>query len=102
MDRTMTGAELTTARERLGLTAAALGRALELEGRDPGQTVRRYETEARAIPGPVRVAVRLMLAAQIGRPPTVKRGRELTPYEHLEASGAFDGPPILLEDERQP
>ena len=59
----MTGAELEDARKRLGLTAAQLGRALELTGRDPGRDVRRWETGALpSVPGPVRVAVRYMLA----------------------------------------
>lgn len=64
----MTAAEFAAARAALKMTMAELGRALELEGRDPGQTIRRYETGARAVPGPVRVAVRLMLAAKPKRP----------------------------------
>jgi len=57
----MDAAGLIAARQVLGLTAAALGRALGLEGRDTGQSVRLWET-GRAVPGPVRVAVRYMLA----------------------------------------
>jgi hypothetical protein len=60
----MTPANIIEARKRLGMTAAALGRALELEGRDPGLTVRRWETGANQIPGPARVAIRLMLEAR--------------------------------------
>lgn len=59
----MTPADLTAARKRLGLTAAALGRLLELEGRDPGRAVRQWENGG-AMPGPARVAVRLLLEAQ--------------------------------------
>lgn len=58
----MDGAGLIAARHTLGLTSAALGRALGLEGRDPGQSIRLWET-GRAIPGPARVALRYMLAA---------------------------------------
>ena len=58
----MTGAELLKARKRLKLSAAELGRLLELEGRDPGLAVRRWETDAHPIPGPVRVALRYLLA----------------------------------------
>jgi hypothetical protein len=58
----MTPADLIAARKALDLTAADLGRALRLEGRDPGQTVRRWETGVVApIPGPAQVAVELML-----------------------------------------
>jgi transcriptional regulator with XRE-family HTH domain len=58
----MTPAELARARKRLKLSAAELGRALRLGGRDPGQQVRRWETGATdAIPGPVQVAVEYLL-----------------------------------------
>jgi len=58
----MTADALTRARKRLGLSAAGLGRILQLEGRDPGQTVRRWETGESAVPGPVAVAMRFLLA----------------------------------------
>jgi hypothetical protein len=66
----MTGADITRARAQLArlwglkrpLTASQLGRILQLDGRDPGQTVRRWETGAYDPPGPVRLAVALMLA----------------------------------------
>lgn len=57
----MTPADLTAARTVLGLTAAGLGRALELEGRDPGRQVLKWEAAQAAIPGPARVAVRFLL-----------------------------------------
>ena len=59
----MTPEDLKAARLALGFnTAAKLGRALELEGEDPGRTVRLWEA-GRPIPGPARVAIRLMLAS---------------------------------------
>ena len=58
----MTPADLLAARQRLGLTAADLGRALEMGGRDPGRFVRDWEKGAHPIPGPVAVAVRLLVA----------------------------------------
>lgn len=58
----MTPADLTAAREALGLKASELGRALELTGRDPGRTVLLWEAGKTPIPGPARVAVRYMLA----------------------------------------
>ena len=63
--RSMTPENLKAARKAaLGFnTAAKLGRALELEGKDPGRTVRLWE-EGRPIPGPARVAIALMLADQ--------------------------------------
>lgn len=57
----MTADELKTSRAALGMKAADLGRALELEGRDPGRYVRLWETNAHPVPGPVAVAVRYML-----------------------------------------
>ena len=59
----MTPAELKTARRALGLKATALGRRLELEGADPGRSVRLWE-KGRPIPGPAAVAIRYMLAEQ--------------------------------------
>jgi DNA-binding transcriptional regulator YiaG len=53
----MTEAEFSDCRALLGLTQAGLADALESDIR----TVRRWENGERAIPGPVRVALRLML-----------------------------------------
>lgn len=58
----MTPADLKAARAALGMTGAALGRKLELGGRDPGRSVRLWEDGERAIPGPARVAIGYMLA----------------------------------------
>jgi DNA-binding transcriptional regulator YiaG len=60
----MTAAELIAARQALGLTAAALGRTLLLETRDPGEAVRRWETGVTPVPGPVTIAVRLLVLMQ--------------------------------------
>jgi hypothetical protein len=57
----MTGPDVEAARKRLGMSAADLGRALRLEGRDPGQTVRRWETGHTPVPGPAQVALEYML-----------------------------------------
>jgi DNA-binding transcriptional regulator YiaG len=56
----MTPAELRSARAALGLSAAALARALEL-GKGGDRTVRRWEAGERDIPGPVRVVLRMLL-----------------------------------------
>jgi hypothetical protein len=60
----MTPDELTAARKALGMKAADLGRALELEGRDPGRLIGLWESGKHRIPGPAAVAVRLMLEAK--------------------------------------
>lgn len=57
----MTPAELAEARQRLGMKASDLGRALELADKVPGRQIRRWETGEAAIPGPAAVAIRLML-----------------------------------------
>jgi hypothetical protein len=58
----MTPADLQTARRKLGMSAADLGRALRLGGRDPGLQVRRWERAMTdAVPGPVQVAVEFFL-----------------------------------------
>lgn len=54
----MTPADLRAARKRLGLTQAQLACRLELES---DRAIRRYENGDRPIPGPVKVAVELML-----------------------------------------
>jgi hypothetical protein len=46
----------------LGLKPGALGRALQLTGRDPSRYVTAWEKAAHPIPGPVAVAVGYMLA----------------------------------------
>jgi len=66
----MTGDDLRAARATLGemwglgrpLHLAELGRACRLSGRDPGQTIDRYERGEREISGPVSALVALYLA----------------------------------------
>ena len=58
------------ARSRLGdlwglgrpLRASELARALRLKGRDPGQTVLRWESGKAPVSGPASVAIEMMLA----------------------------------------
>lgn len=92
----MTPADLTAAREALGLTAAALGRALELEGRDPGQQVKRWETGKAAIPGPVRVAMRYLLAlAREGE--ALERAKPQASQKPQEAPKPISAPTLAPE-----
>jgi hypothetical protein len=66
----MTAEDLRTARRTLGhrwglgreLRMSELGRVLRFPSRDPGQSIRDYEDGAYAIPGPVSVAVDMLLA----------------------------------------
>ncbi|MGE5500705.1 MAG: hypothetical protein ACM3W4_02130 [Ignavibacteriales bacterium] len=61
--------DLKRARSALGelwgkdraLTCAELGRALRMGPKDPGQSIRDYEAGKPRIPGPVCVAVEMML-----------------------------------------
>ena len=70
----MTGDDLRLARKRLGelwglerpIFAAELGRALRLAKDDPGESIRAYEAgKAKRVPGPVSVAVEMMLAGTL-------------------------------------
>ena len=66
----MTPDEMRTARATIGtmwglnrpLRMSELGRALRLDGRDPGATVRDWERGHSGISGPVSVAIEAMLA----------------------------------------
>ena len=62
----MTGRQLKSARNKLGLSAMGLARALEIEGRWADKTIRRWEAlkYPEKVPGPVAVAVRLMLGVE--------------------------------------
>ena len=69
----MTPERLRFAREHLGpkwglsrpLHYAELGRALRLGGRDPGRLISGYERGSVAIPGPLSVAVDMMMAGAL-------------------------------------
>ena len=54
----MTAAELKSARRDLGLSAHGLALALQVSD---GRTIRRWEAGDNPVPGPVAVAVRMML-----------------------------------------
>lgn len=58
----MTPEEVAAARKRLGLTQAELASWLELEGVHAKDTVRKWESGARPISGPARVAIKAFLA----------------------------------------
>ena len=58
----MTPTQLRSARKKLGLSAAALARALEMPGKWADRTVRSWEQPKGVVPGPVAVAVRGLLA----------------------------------------
>ena len=60
----MTPADLTAAREALGLTKEQLARALRLRGRGL-RSVQRWEAPGGEVPGPVQVAVEGMLREKI-------------------------------------
>lgn len=108
----MTGAEFEQARQALGLSAADCGRALELTGRDPGRTVRLWETGQAGVPGPAAVAMRLLVreakrtrapGSQFSRPPVpeldmvtpgLDMGGQLPPAVQTEAPAA---PPPPLD-----
>jgi hypothetical protein len=70
----MTGDDLRKARAALGrlwglerpLHAAELGRALRMSKSDPGERIRDYEADrAGPVPGPVAVAVEMMLGGAL-------------------------------------
>jgi hypothetical protein len=66
----MTGRDIRRARATLGklwgldrpLHAAELGRALRLQGRDPGRSILDWECGKTPITGPVSIAIEAMLA----------------------------------------
>lgn len=59
----MTPADLRAARKRLGLTQKGLAGALRM-GTHGWQSVSKWENDASTVPGPVSVAVQLMLERQ--------------------------------------
>lgn len=67
----MTGAELRAARQTLGLNALAFARLCHVDGR----TVRYWEADDRAIPGPLIALVELLLACEPARARFVGGGR---------------------------
>ena len=73
----MTPEALTAARATLGqlwgldrpLRKSELGRVLRLSGRDPGQTIARWESGNDSISGPAQVAIEALLAGFRPRAP---------------------------------
>lgn len=59
----MTPADLTAARRALGLTQTALAQALRLRGRGL-RSVQRWEAPGGEVPGPVQVAVEMLMAKE--------------------------------------
>lgn len=57
----MTPADLRAARKALGLTQAGLAKLLRLSEKNGSRSVRIWEAEGNTVPGPVQVAVELML-----------------------------------------
>lgn len=57
----MTPADLKTARKSLGLTQSGLAKALRLSTKNGARSVRIWEREGNTVPGPVQVAVELLL-----------------------------------------
>jgi DNA-binding transcriptional regulator YiaG len=57
----MTPTDLRTARKTLGLTQTGLADALRLSPRNGSRSIRIWEREGNTVPGPVQVAVAMML-----------------------------------------
>lgn len=57
----VTPSDLRAARKALGLTQSGLAKALRLSEKNGDRSVRIWETEGNTVPGPVQVAVELML-----------------------------------------
>lgn len=57
----MTPAELRAARKTLGLTQRGLAEALRLSEKNGDRSVRIWEQDGNTVPGPVQVAVEMML-----------------------------------------
>lgn len=53
--------DLRAARKALGLTQTALAKALRLSPKNGDRSVRIWETDGNTIPGPVQVAIEMML-----------------------------------------
>ena len=68
----MSPADLRAARKTLGLTQSGLARALRLSEKNGGRSVRGWEAEGNTVPGPVQVAVELLLERKVILQTTVK------------------------------
>jgi DNA-binding XRE family transcriptional regulator len=56
-----TGPKVTAARKLLGMNKGELARALRFQGHRADQTVRRIEKGTTKVPGPMQVALELMI-----------------------------------------
>lgn len=66
----MTPAELRAARKVLGLTQTGLARALRLSDKNGDRSIRIWEQDGNTVPGPVQVAVELLVEqARNGKQP---------------------------------
>ena len=59
----MTPAEFKSARKSLGLTQSGLAEVLRLSPKNGDRSIRIWETEGNTVPGPVQVAMELLLKA---------------------------------------
>lgn len=57
----MTPSELRTARKVLGLTQSGLAKALRLSEKNGDRSIRIWEQDGNTVPGPVQVAVELLV-----------------------------------------
>jgi DNA-binding transcriptional regulator YiaG len=91
-----TPTDLLQARERLQLTAADLGRTLRLPGRTPGRMVRYWEKGAHPIPGPVCVAVELLVERHQAQKAARRAADALPAYRAAMAPETPQEPPAAL------
>ncbi len=73
----MTPTELRAARKTLGLTQSGLARALRLSEKNGDRSVRIWEQDGNTVPGPVQVAVELLLERNALRKPSGKPRKKL-------------------------
>lgn len=80
----MTPSELRTARAHLGLTQSGLAKALRLSEKNGDRSIRIWEQDGNTVPGPVQVAVELLVEqARNGKtrgktPPQTRRNPPLS------------------------
>ena len=65
----MTPANFRTARKTLGLTQTQMAKALRLSPANGSRSIRIWEKDGNTVPGPVQVAVGLMLSAKLEQQP---------------------------------
>lgn len=79
----MTPTDLRTARKTLGLTQSGLARVLRLSEKNGDRSVRIWEQDGNTVPGPVQVAVELMLERNAPRKPSGKPLKKLASNQAL-------------------